>query len=218
MIARLGDKRVKSSYSSTGIPSEYQEVEYIQGSGTQYINTNVNLSSSDTVNAKFEITSSTATLADAIYGSVESNHYFVLLMRNPITARVGGSANQATATNYVLNTIYDTNLSNGTYIENGITYTFLSGSSFSHTSTPCYIMSRNQPGNVGIVSAKVYSFEIVGKFKGVPCYRKADNVIGMYDTVNNVFHVNAGTGTFTKGSDVTSQNPTQILSLYIKEN
>ena len=36
----------------------------------------------------------------------------------------------------------------------------------------------------------------------VPCYRKADNEIGMYDLVNGVFYTNAGTGTFTKGGDV----------------
>lgn len=36
----------------------------------------------------------------------------------------------------------------------------------------------------------------------LPCYRKSDNVIGMYDTVAGVFYPNNGTGTFTKGGDV----------------
>ena len=36
----------------------------------------------------------------------------------------------------------------------------------------------------------------------IPCYRIADNEIGMYDIVNDVFYTNAGTGTFTKGADV----------------
>ena len=43
----------------------------------------------------------------------------------------------------------------------------------------------------------------------VPCYRKSDGVIGMYDLCGNVcpltgtaFFINAGTGSFTKGSDV----------------
>ena len=36
----------------------------------------------------------------------------------------------------------------------------------------------------------------------VPCYRKSDNVIGLYDTVEGVFYTNAGTGSFTKGVDV----------------
>ena len=36
----------------------------------------------------------------------------------------------------------------------------------------------------------------------VPCYRKADDEIGMYDMANGVFYTNAGTGTFLKGPDV----------------
>ncbi len=36
----------------------------------------------------------------------------------------------------------------------------------------------------------------------VPCYRKSDNEIGMYDLVSNTFYINAGTGTFIKGPDV----------------
>jgi hypothetical protein len=36
----------------------------------------------------------------------------------------------------------------------------------------------------------------------VPCYRKADDVIGLYDTVGGVFYTNSGTGAFTKGADV----------------
>jgi len=36
----------------------------------------------------------------------------------------------------------------------------------------------------------------------VPCYRKADNVIGLYDMVEGKFYTNAGTGAFTKGADV----------------
>lgn len=36
----------------------------------------------------------------------------------------------------------------------------------------------------------------------IPCYRKADQEIGMYDLVTNTFFTNSGTGTFTKGQDV----------------
>lgn len=32
-----------------------------------------------------------------------------------------------------------------------------------------------------------------------PCYRKSDNVIGMYDIVGKTFYTNAGSGTFYKG-------------------
>lgn len=36
----------------------------------------------------------------------------------------------------------------------------------------------------------------------VPCYRKSDGVIGMYDIVRKTFLTNIGSGTFTKGADV----------------
>lgn len=36
----------------------------------------------------------------------------------------------------------------------------------------------------------------------VPCYRKSDSVIGMYDLVNNQFYTNAWSWTFTKWGDV----------------
>ncbi|MBR3423660.1 MAG: hypothetical protein IKG80_04140 [Clostridia bacterium] len=36
----------------------------------------------------------------------------------------------------------------------------------------------------------------------VPCYRKSDNEIGLYDLVTDDFLTNAGTGTFRKGGNV----------------
>lgn len=36
----------------------------------------------------------------------------------------------------------------------------------------------------------------------IPCYRKLDNVAGLYDMVNDEFYTNIGTGTFTLGPNV----------------
>jgi len=36
----------------------------------------------------------------------------------------------------------------------------------------------------------------------IPCYRTSDNVIGMYDLVNNQFYTNSWSGTFTKWPNV----------------
>lgn len=56
------------------------------------------------------------------------------------------------------------------------------------------------------MGGNVYSFKIYDSgnlsVNYVPCYRKSDGVIGFYDTVNNVFKINNGGGTFTKGPDV----------------
>ena len=53
---------------------------------------------------------------------------------------------------------------------------------------------------------RIHSFEItegsdlVRRF--IPCYRKSDNVIGMFEIYTQTFFENIGTGTFEKGADV----------------
>lgn len=44
----------------------------------------------------------------------------------------------------------------------------------------------------------------------VPCYRKADGVIGFYDMVSGEFFTNSGSGSFTKGADAFTQYKTLI--------
>ena len=57
--------------------------------------------------------------------------------------------------------------------------------------------------------SKIYNLKItqadVVTNNFIPCYRKSDNVIGMYDIVHGKFYTNQGTGTFEKGEDVTSE-------------
>lgn len=56
-------------------------------------------------------------------------------------------------------------------------------------------------GQVRIYDAKIFSSStLVRNF--YPVIRNSDSVVGMYDTVNNVFYANAGTGTFTAGPAV----------------
>ena len=57
-------------------------------------------------------------------------------------------------------------------------------------------------------SGKMWYFQIYDNWvlvrDLVPCYRKSDSVIGLYDLVNNQFYTNSWTGTFTKWADVTA--------------
>lgn len=77
------------------------------------------------------------------------------------------------------------------------------------TSTPTSYRAINLFGRSGageafkgrMYSVKMYENDVLA-VDLVPCYRKSDTVIGMYDTVNDVFYTNTGTGTFSKGADV----------------
>ena len=58
-----------------------------------------------------------------------------------------------------------------------------------------------------LASAKLYKLDIYDEnwtliYDLVPCYRKQDTEIWMYDLINNVFYTNSWTWTFTKWNDV----------------
>lgn len=63
----------------------------------------------------------------------------------------------------------------------------------------------NNPGAAGAIlqlgGFKIYENNVLVK-DFIPCYRKSDNEIGMYDTIGKQFYTNQGTGTFTKGGDI----------------
>ena len=57
-------------------------------------------------------------------------------------------------------------------------------------------------GYIGKIYSASYYADGVRKCNLVPCYRKSDGVIGMYDKVAGKFYTNSGTGTLVKGADV----------------
>ena len=70
-----------------------------------------------------------------------------------------------------------------------------------------YLMRCNGASSGSWFCGRLYKFTMTAADgsairKFVPCYRVADNAIGLYDTVEGSFHENAGTGSFTKGEDV----------------
>ena len=67
-----------------------------------------------------------------------------------------------------------------------------------------YVTTVNGPTSAKCKYAKWYdeNDNLVRYF--VPCYRRSDGVIGLYDMENNLFYTNSGSGTFVKGADVNS--------------
>ena len=108
---------------------------------------------------------------------------------------------------------------------NYYTYTLEKGNLNSYNSTTDYTASKTTQGSYTMTNnlylfaqnyngtARFGGARRIGYFKYydssgvlicdlVPCYRKSDGVIGMYDLVRETFLTNVGSGTFTKGADV----------------
>ena len=208
----------KEGYSFVGwteknyeLPSEYQEVEYIESTGSQYINTEYYAD----INTKLEIeTMVTDTSTDNKYPQITGarNYYHASsaiqvaysLRDNCVVIDYGNAGNTAVEAgkNKKINITIENNAHYVNNIMSEQTGTFSGKSSY-----PLWIFDDNNCGSgeqkyIGrIYSYKIYeSGVLVRNF--VPCYRKSDNTIGLYDTVEGKLYTNIGSGTFLKGENV----------------
>lgn len=72
----------------------------------------------------------------------------------------------------------------------------------------CNNYNSNPTGYLAANGSKLSEFRFVDDttgndvFNPIPCYRKSDNAIGMYDIISKTFFTSEGTASFTKGPDV----------------
>ena len=195
------------------IPKEYQEVEYIYIPNTAYINTGW----IPTESSLFNITLSSNTSKYPYMFGAGSNPRLAGYFTFGGSSQIYNTSNSSTGVyECTINSneiceieTYSTNLSTESYtIINGQKYTknATQGTSFD-TSSPMllgawqYNATTIRQGEINLYYAKA-SDNGVPKFEMIPCYRKADGVIGMYDLVSKTLFTNAGSGSFTKGADV----------------
>lgn len=203
--------------AKANIPSEYTEVEYIESTGTQYINTNI--IPTDTTGVEAKITICNDNNWDNVFigcretGTGENRYWIDVDWTGTDTIIFGFNGNTPTNDRYFLkgsdvgkSFIISMNYMNDrTGKINGITYdTTISSKTLVSMSKPMYIFAGNRSGYAAYqYSGKLYNLKItdgtnvIRNF--VPCYRKSDNVAGLYDLVNSTFYTNQGTGNFIVG-------------------
>ncbi len=204
------------------LPTEYQKVEYIQSSGKQYIQTSV------TPNDNFRMHLKTyTTCGDSYYcaGVRASNKIWFGQTGTTTNNRVSASVNGTSVNASTDGVLWSRSTSGQTYeimlCTNGDgTFTYhikdLTNNKESLTENREYTLMGEATNGVCLFALnrnyiisgtnQVYYFRLYknGKiaFDGIPCYRKSDEEIGLYDLVSKQLYTNQGTGTFTKGPDV----------------
>ena len=197
------------------LPSNYQEVEYIQSSGTQYINLNF-IPNQDTgieMNViPMQVTAANAGVGFIPYGAGQSY--------NSNTFECYSTPDGYLEFNYAQQ--YQTQLvaiSIGTKIKifqnknNVLVYNEAGNVILNHnfiysnfTSPRNLVIFGINRGNILCGHQKIYDCKIFNNnnkiYELIPCYRKTDKIAGMYDIINNVFYTNAGTGSFSVGNAV----------------
>lgn len=207
------------SYQWKKLPDEYQEVEYIENTGTQYLLTNL-IFRKDLENPKIEwkhmqivnpINDNMLFGYTATGGAVYFEYYQGAVRGY---AGIGGIryTNAYYPSSLGLNEIATCSMDKEKLILNGIeinpngTYTDLT--TVNPMSIFAWTKTDGTSGNYINKGVRIYYLRfldgnnLMANF--IPCYRKSDNEIGMYDTVSQTFYTNQGTGEFLKGEDVFS--------------
>ena len=188
------------------IPNQYQQVEYIKSTGTQYIDTGIFMDNNISIKGKNDIGNGTLMGVQD-----EENCFAIASAMNREYFRYFKDEGKEITINAIP---YEFAIKNNElYVNGSLVYAETNYSEYTFHSS-LYLFARNIANNEGgympdsaygsrtIYYIKIYNGDnnIVRNF--IPCYRKSDNEIGMYDIVNNKFYTNQGTGTFEKGNNV----------------
>lgn len=203
-ITYLGDLNEEKVFNNN-----YQKLEYIQSTGTQYIDTGFKATPNTVVDIDFQFTE-VSTLQQRLFGASTSNasylnyHMYINGAGAWAYSFIDGSGNWATT-----NVTADTNkhhirfnMPSGQFIIDNNSYAIASSTRTKTTETNMYIMNGAITSSPN-AKMKLYAFKMYDKNELVrdmiPVKRKSDNAIGLYDKVTKKFYANAGTGTFTAG-------------------
>lgn len=206
------------NFTRRELPSGYTQVEYIESSGTQYIDTGF-------------IPNQGTRLMMTVYFPIQGDNQFLY------GSRAGEKERSFSFNCY--NTFYRAHYNQSwldfdasvSYkkpfvIDHNKNVTTLNGE---HTVTNTYatftcpyslvLFAKNDKGTIGTYAkAKLYSCQIYDNGTlirdYVPCLN-ADGTAGLYDIVNGVFYTNAGTGTFTAGAAYQVNIAREVSKIYI---
>lgn len=203
------------------LPTGYTELEYIQSSGTQYINTgwDPTTQTKTVLDLKITETANAVVFGSKVEYGDRQKQYFVYAM--PAASRFEANYFYRTEANLLNLTDYKQRgiltFDQEALSFNGSTAALNYTHSAESVSAPIYLFGYNLDGSANsLIKMILYSCQIyeagtlVRNF--VPC-SDPSGTIGLYDLVTNAFFANAGTGTFTAGPEaggsvtVSTDNP-----------
>ena len=192
------------------LPAGYRLLEYLEGTGTQYIDTGI----IDAAGVMYELDAFTASWTSVIgtangVGVTHSETYPGGSFNYCGVSGVGG-----TLTNK--RTVFKQN--NNYCYKNGAFVGAFNYATSSNAQT-IYLFGKNQngqladAGNSKIFGCKIYENNLLARYF-IPCVREANGEVGLYDTVTGSFFQNQGTGKFYSNETESAYNGVVLPSGY----
>lgn len=220
-VIKITDSDNVVLWSASKLPSIYQQVEWIKAEldVKAYIDLGFAFDTKAKIYLTQEITSSMATY---IFGAAEDSGKYRCMITSPSAGDYkcagygsNGDGYITTTTKLVSNSFNEIELN----LEKGNGYIYnatneeksqVSTAQVSYTMAgKLYLFAQNYNGNTRFAGNNkcLSAFKYYDKNDElicdlVPCYRKSDGVIGMYDIVRKQFLTNVGTGNFIAGPEI----------------
>lgn len=202
------DRRRMLQQEQEELPEGYTKLNYLQSTGTQYINTGYIYGPNSDFSTKMYFNNAIGQLC----GAVDDNSRIALATDNQRTlyfARFIGNfgAPSFTSANYLYKLSTHGATLEAEYTKNGYEYTSTidnSAHDFDGTSIPFYLFGRNQNGFAklpsGTLNIRFFSFFENGStvMNLIPCL-DSNGTPCMFDTIKRKTFYNAGTGDFLWG-------------------
>ena len=188
------------------VPSGYTRLEYIESTGTQYINTGIVGKSGVSVQAKFMLNTSDngSLFGNRMSGS--TRFWPAMWYSNKWNATVAVdsySRSTAISANTMYVTYFVSNSSGWTFDVNGTRV--VSGTDTVNNTNNMWMFGTNNgslqyPFKGKAYYAMVWENDVLVR-NFIPA-KNSSNVVGMYDTVSGTFFTNSGSGNFTAGPEL----------------
>lgn len=196
------------------LPEGYRQVEYIESTGTQYIDTEFIPNQDTRVIVDYQFTEITSSFLFGIRSNYAVKNYTINVSgsENKIVSSFGNLATYNVPIAVTADTqrhCIDKN-NNKVYFDGILKLThenneFACSDSLELLAAKHIDTSGYLPSKTKLYSVKIYDDETLIR-EYIPCYKVnadgSEGDIGLYDLVTDTFFANAGTGTFVKGEDL----------------
>ena len=214
---------VKASKFIEEVDKNYEFLEYIISTRSQYIDTGYVPTTDFTIELNMEWTGSTVSTFESFAGFMHADKIpRAGIHKYSSTFMIGGNSTTnssvAPVKNQQITLVGDFTSGNQHMYKNGVSIvTDTTALDFSANEQSIYIFGRNA-SNKQLASMKLYRGKIyngAGLIRDfVPARRKSDNAIGLYDIVTATFYTNSGSGEFTVGPTISNDK----VSMYTSNN
>lgn len=200
------DTAFRYSYSIVNHQGLYRSLEYIEGTGTQYINTNVPGNAIYGLEFKY-IPVALAFSWVATIGCTRDNFTLGQPLNNTLYLR-WRTEEVFNGVSVSINSINTFKILNNKISLNDHSWSRNTSLSIDTTSKVLSIFRDTDMSDAAMAKIKFYELtlyavdNITVTHKYIPVKRSGDNAIGLYDLITNEFLNNAGTGTFIAGPEI----------------